>query len=1053
MSTMSSNRFNNTSDITATSPSPITTSKTFQSALASVSHALNGINVPADSKQLSNKMATTTSTPPITEYPEDRSSKDYYFDSYAHFGIHEEMLKDEVRTLTYRNSMIYNRHLFKDKVVLDLGCGTGILSMFAVKAGAKLVIAIDMSNIIEYAEQIVKDNNLSDKIILIRGKIEEVELPKGITKVDIIVSEWMGYCLLYESMLNSILYARDKWLDKQTGLIFPDKCNLYLCAIEDRSYRDEKINWWYNVYGFDMSAIREVAIKEPLVDCVDNRQVVTSHCLLKEFDLHTVKIEDLSFETHFQLEAKRSDYIHGLVAYFSVEFSKCHKYTGFSTGPDSSYTHWKSTIFYLDQDDIQLNKGDKLNGIFKLNPNPNNQRDLDFAIELRGEGQHLIHESMVYGIILESVRIHIIERFGTQTWHEIQELLEWDFEAFNLYQLYDDQFMQKIAEGYDKILRVAGRHYHDFLLSINQLHDSTRFSFPLMKSPLFHVSDKDENGVVFHYKSRRRGFQHYVIGQLKECASKFYHLNIQIQHDISTTEHSHFIFRINFDNSIINETSKSLMHTLTLPNVSSSTFFKVFPFCVVFDPDMRIRHLGRIIKNLFPLDSFPIDHQLEDVFRLVRPDVKLIWDKILYYGKHIVFVMETKIPLRHNSDDKYPVIRLKGHMKLIPDWNMIIFLCHPLLSTTDEMLALGLCLNDLNFYDGSSEILVSGMHHDRQIQLAIDKQHSWITQLQHSKHELQGWRRESRRLLYSVMPRHIAQMLEQGVLANSICESHVLITILFVYSMDFKNVVDKLEPAEIVDCINQTITTFDKCTEKFDVFKVETKADLSYMVVAGMKDRYRRESNMKNPLELNQAEIISGLALDLLKSSRILINPATKQPLRFKIGFHSGSAVGGIVGNKNYQYCLFGDVVNTASRVTTTGDIGKIHVSETSFELLRNSPYYELVFAGNTEMKGKGAMPTYWLVRAMQAAESINNLFRYAHTSAPIFEQIYDNRAKTTTPTLYNDVNCTINDDDRNKNDKIVTSNEPSKEPIKRSTNKTTPVIPLQCPFSGKMCY
>merc|ERR1712015_491013 len=66
---------------------------------------------------------------------EEMTSKDYYFDSYAHFGIHEEMLKDEVRTLTYRNSMWHNKHLFKGKVVLDVGCGTGILSMFAAKAG------------------------------------------------------------------------------------------------------------------------------------------------------------------------------------------------------------------------------------------------------------------------------------------------------------------------------------------------------------------------------------------------------------------------------------------------------------------------------------------------------------------------------------------------------------------------------------------------------------------------------------------------------------------------------------------------------------------------------------------------------------------------------------------------------------------------------------------------------------------------------------------------------------------------------------------------------
>ena len=116
--------------------------------------------------------------------------------------------------------------------------------MFAAKAGAKRVIGIDMSSIVGYAQEIIESNNLSSVITLIRGKIEEVELPDGITEVDIIVSEWMGYCLLYESMLNSILYARDKWLNKQHGLLFPDKCQLYLCGIEDKKYRDEKINWW-----------------------------------------------------------------------------------------------------------------------------------------------------------------------------------------------------------------------------------------------------------------------------------------------------------------------------------------------------------------------------------------------------------------------------------------------------------------------------------------------------------------------------------------------------------------------------------------------------------------------------------------------------------------------------------------------------------------------------------------------------------------------------------------------------------------------------------------
>jgi hypothetical protein len=86
------------------------------------------------------------------------------------------------------------------------------------------------------------------------------------------------------------------------------------------------------------------------------------------------------------------------------------------------------------------------------------------------------------------------------------------------------------------------------------------------------------------------------------------------------------------------------------------------------------------------------------------------------------------------------------------------------------MLSIGLFLHDLNFYDGSSEILITGMQHARTLQAAIDKQHAWITKLQGSKLELQEWRQKGRRLLYSLMPKHIAQMLQEGVLANSICE-------------------------------------------------------------------------------------------------------------------------------------------------------------------------------------------------------------------------------------------------------------------------------------------
>ncbi|XP_064602220.1 protein arginine N-methyltransferase 1-like [Liolophura sinensis] len=340
-----------------------------------------------DTKSSVEENANNCANGPDPDVPvEEMTSKDYYFDSYAHFGIHEEMLKDEVRTLTYRNSMFHNKHLFRGKVVLDVGCGTGILSMFAAKAGASKVIGIECSSIIDYAEKIVQANHLDHVVSLVKGKVEEVQLPEGIEKVDIIISEWMGYCLFYESMLKTVLYARDKWL-KPGGLIFPDRATLYICAIEDRQYKDDKINWWDNVYGFDMSAVRKIAITEPLVDVVDPKQVITNSCLVKEVDIYTVKEEDVSFTAPFHLQCRRNDYIHALVCFFNIEFTKCHKRTGFSTAPEAPYTHWKQTVFYVDDDSLTVKKGEEIYGTFGMTPNKKNDRDLDFTLDLDFKGE------------------------------------------------------------------------------------------------------------------------------------------------------------------------------------------------------------------------------------------------------------------------------------------------------------------------------------------------------------------------------------------------------------------------------------------------------------------------------------------------------------------------------------------------------------------------------------------------------------------------------------------------------------------------------------------
>mmetsp|Transcript_989 Transcript_989/g.1235 ORF Transcript_989/g.1235 Transcript_989/m.1235 type:complete len:365 (+) Transcript_989:93-1187(+) len=313
---------------------------------------------------------------------DERTSKDYYFDSYAHHAIHEEMLKDEIRTRTYQSAILDNPHIFRDKIVLDVGCGTAVLAMFAVQAGAKHCYAIDCSSIIDQAKLIVQKNGFSESITLIKGKVEEIELP--VDSVDIVVSEWMGYFLLYESMLDTVIFARDKWLIKD-GIIFPDKAIMYISALEDAAVKRDRIDFWNDVYGFDMTPIKQIALCEPVVDVVDAKAIVTDAVPIVELDILTCRKEDASFASDFVLCAQRNDFINGFCAHFECAFTQIHKPIGFSTSPFSNYTHWKQTILYL-EDAITICEGEKIYGRICCRPNRKNRRDLDITLDIKFKG-------------------------------------------------------------------------------------------------------------------------------------------------------------------------------------------------------------------------------------------------------------------------------------------------------------------------------------------------------------------------------------------------------------------------------------------------------------------------------------------------------------------------------------------------------------------------------------------------------------------------------------------------------------------------------------------
>ncbi|KAH9392634.1 Protein arginine N-methyltransferase 3 [Tyrophagus putrescentiae] len=275
-----------------------------------------------------------------------------YISSYAHFGIHHVMLSDRARTLAYKDAILENAEQFKGKTVLDIGCGTGILSLFAAKAGASLVVAVDQSDIVYNAMDIVRLNGYEAVIRPVKGRLESLDFAAlGLpTTYDFIVSEWMGYFLLFEGMLDTVLFARDRFLKPDTGLLLPNRSKLFLAAFSDAAFYERHIDFWHDVYGFKMTTMIGDVVGEAAVDCLAEGTVVSSAETIAELDIARCSLADVTTITSRVLELKfeKAATVHGLIGWFDVYFDALCRTVVLSTSPFAEEpTHWKQTIFLL----------------------------------------------------------------------------------------------------------------------------------------------------------------------------------------------------------------------------------------------------------------------------------------------------------------------------------------------------------------------------------------------------------------------------------------------------------------------------------------------------------------------------------------------------------------------------------------------------------------------------------------------------------------------------------------------------------------------------------
>ncbi len=223
----------------------------------------------------------------------------------------------------------------------------------------------------------------------------------------------------------------------------------------------------------------------------------------------------------------------------------------------------------------------------------------------------------------------------------------------------------------------------------------------------------------------------------------------------------------------------------------------------------------------------------------------------------------------------------------------------------------------------------------------IEQQRELI-QKQHRELEIE--RQKSENLLLNILPRPIAQRLKED--QSVIADHYNSATVLFTDIVGFTELSENLTPSELVQFLNQIFSTFDSLVEKYRLEKIKTVGD-AYMVAGGFPE--------PRP---DHVDAVADLALEMRNS---LANFHTEkiQSVCMRTGIHTGPAVAGVIGTKKFIYDVWGDTVNTASRMESHGVGGEIQVSEATYKVLKDK--YILKKRGMIEIKGKGKLMTYWL--------------------------------------------------------------------------------------------
>ncbi|XP_039695338.1 guanylate cyclase soluble subunit beta-2-like [Pteropus medius] len=568
--------------------------------------------------------------------------------------------------------------------------------------------------------------------------------------------------------------------------------------------------------------------------------------------------------------------------------------------------------------------------------------------------------------------------------------------------------------GYDRMLRTLGGNLTEFIENLDALHSYLALSYKEMNAPSFRLERGADRKILLHYYSDRSGLCHIVPGIIEAVAKDFFNIDVAMnildmnQETERTGKKEHVVFLIVQkshrqmrraeprlqDGQDIRRDQEALQaaflrmkekylsvsvcpvkkspweivrsivmfgkgHVLNTfvpiyPErlwIEEKTFCNAFPFHIVFDESLRVKQAGVNIQKYVPgLQTQKI--RLDEYFFIIHPQVTF---NIFSIRKFInsQFVLKARRETMPEAWKSQPTLKLRGQMIWMEAVRCMIYLCSPKLRSLQELEERRMHLSDLAPHDTTRDLILLNQQRLAEMELS--------TQLERKKEELRVLskhlaieKKKTETLLYAMLPEHVANQLKEG--KKVAAGEFKTCTILFSDVVTFTNICAACEPIQIVNMLNSMYSKFDRLTSVHEVYKVETIGD-AYMVVGGV------------PVPIgSHAQRVANFALGMKISAKEVMNPVTGEPIQIRVGIHTGPVLAGVVGDKMPRYCLFGDTVNTASRMESHGLPNKVHLSPTAYRALENQGF-EIIERGEIEVKGKGKMTTYFLIQNLNASE------------------------------------------------------------------------------------